>query len=61
MDYTLQLEMQILKLLEDVEEYLNGLRRKKVLNEDMKVIVITETIEKLNILDFIVSDHQKTL
>lgn len=61
MDYTLQLEMQILKLLEDIEEYLNGLRRKKVLNEDMKVIVITETIEKLNILDFIVSDHQKTL
>lgn len=42
MDYTLQLEMQTLKLLEeDIEEFLTVLGRKMGLHEDMKVICIT--------------------
>lgn len=46
MDWALQFEMQTLKLLEDKEEYLNGLRRKKIFRDDMKKIAIRETIDK---------------
>ena len=59
-DYTLQFEVQTLKLLEGhTEEFLNALSRKKVFHEDRKLIGITEKIENLSIWNFRVSDQQR--